>query len=71
MRFFMRTLASKLDDSVYECENGAEALLVYQEHHPEWTLMDWEMPVMDGLKAAHNLLKLNPAVENCHRNQLC
>ena len=34
-----------------ECEDGTGALKAYEEHRPDWTLMDLHMPGMDGLKA--------------------
>ena len=42
---------------VIECRDGAEALRVYAEHLPDWTLMDVEMPDMDGFTATRQILR--------------
>lgn len=39
-------------DTIYECENGREAIDLYSKHHPDWTLMDIKMDPVDGLLAA-------------------
>jgi CheY-like chemotaxis protein len=36
---------------VVECGDGREALAAYAHHQPDWTLMDVQMPELDGLKA--------------------
>ena len=35
---------------VIECDDGAE-VVAYDKHKPDWTVMDIQMPGMDGLKA--------------------
>lgn len=36
---------------VAEAENGAKAVDLFREHHPDVALMDLRMPVMDGVEA--------------------
>ena len=36
---------------IAEAINGEEALMLYREHHPDVTLMDIRMPVMNGFEA--------------------
>jgi two-component system chemotaxis response regulator CheY len=43
-----------------EASNGAEALQKYQELQPELVTMDIVMPVMDGIEATRQILKLDP-----------
>lgn len=40
--------------------NGAEAIKLCQQHKPEIVCMDMNMPVMDGLTALRNLMRLTP-----------
>jgi DNA-binding NarL/FixJ family response regulator len=40
--------------------NGAEAVQLFHLHHPDVTLMDLRMPVMDGIVATKKLLREDP-----------
>jgi CheY-like chemotaxis protein len=41
---------------VLECENGREAVSVYEIERPDWVLMDIDMPVLDGVSAAQEII---------------
>jgi len=45
---------------VAEAENGAEAVKAYQEHHPDVTLLDLRMPVMEGVEAVRRIREHDP-----------
>jgi len=51
---FRRALRSHLPGDtlkLVECGSGREAIEAFERHHPDWTLMDIQMPGMDGLAA--------------------
>ena len=52
---FLRVRISKMltgdGFEVVEAENGARAVMLYKEVHPDMVLMDITMPEMDGLSA--------------------
>jgi len=60
MRRLIRTLVGDLADAVYECEDGAQALAAYQQHQPDWVLMDIRMPTLDGISASHCITESDP-----------
>ena len=45
---------------VAEAENGQEAVDKYREHSPHVTLLDIDMPVMDGIEALKAIKGMNP-----------
>ena len=45
-----------------EAENGQQAVVKATELKPEIIILDWVMPVMDGLTAAREIVKLLPVV---------
>lgn len=51
MRTIVRTTLAEFDLDIVEAENGAEALeVVASGPLPDLILVDWHMPVMDGLE---------------------
>jgi CheY-like chemotaxis protein len=54
--FLLRDVAA----DIFECGDGAEALSAYAAHHPDWVLMDIEMPRMDGLAATREICAAYP-----------
>lgn len=59
----LRRLLEELDDLtvVAEAENGRQALTLSASEQPELVFMDIQMPVMDGLAAARELARQEPA----------
>ena len=61
---FLRMRISKMltgeGFAVTEAENGAKAVSLYQEIHPDVVLMDVTMPEMDGLAALKQIRGMDP-----------
>lgn len=60
MRQMIRRIVADLAADICECEDGAEAVALYQTTHPDWVLMDLEMPRMNGLLATQAILRTDP-----------
>ncbi|QLC21616.1 response regulator [Parasphingopyxis sp. CP4] len=52
-----------LDFSVAEAEDGSQALEHVQGESPDIVLLDWNMPVMDGMEFLHALRELKLATQ--------
>lgn len=50
VRKVTRRMMEAIGYTVYEAEHGEEALKVFAEHRPPLILLDWHMPVMNGLE---------------------
>ncbi|MBI9097953.1 MAG: response regulator [Spirochaetaceae bacterium] len=55
----MRFMLEKKDCEIYEATNGVEAVDLFQKVLPHLIFMDMQMPVMDGLKAAEEIRRLD------------
>jgi len=57
MREMLKELLSELTNSFLEVENGIEAVQKSKQFNPGLIIMDIEMPKMDGITAAKEILK--------------
>lgn len=60
MRRLIRSVVEDLAVNVHECEDGADALAAYEEHRPEWVVMDVEMNRKDGITATREIIEMHP-----------
>jgi two-component system chemotaxis response regulator CheY len=52
-------------DEIFECDNGKKAVEVYERYQPDWVLMDWEMPEMNGISAIRRIVSQYPQARIC------
>ena len=60
MRRLLGRVVSDLVSLVVECEDGADSIAAYEQHRPDWVLMDIEMQQTDGITATRDLMKVFP-----------
>jgi CheY-like chemotaxis protein len=60
MRSMIRAMIADISGDVFEAEDGARSLQAYEDHHPDWVLMDLMMPGMDGLAATEKMVQAHP-----------
>lgn len=63
MRGLIRDLVAPLADEVVECGDGAECVERFGALRPDWTVMDVQMPRLDGLSAARVLHERFPGAK--------
>ena len=52
-------------NEVFECNDGDQAYELYHMHRPDWVLMDWEMPRVDGITATRQIIADYPNANIC------
>ena len=60
MRRTLKAFVGELAEGVHECGDGREALAAYEQHRPDWVLMDIKMKEMDGLSATREIKSSYP-----------
>jgi len=60
IRCLIREILAAPDTEFFEACNGEEAVASHRSEHPDWTIMDIEMPVMDGFDATAAILTQSP-----------
>lgn len=65
VRELMRDYLPTTVEQVYECGDGDAAFALYQQHHPDWVLMDWQMPNTDGITAIREIIAEYPLANIC------
>ena len=60
VRRMIRELIEDIDSQIIECEDGGGAIAAYEQHHPDFVLMDVHMTPVDGLTASKEILHRYP-----------
>jgi CheY-like chemotaxis protein len=60
VRRMIRDLIEDIDSDIIECEDGGGAIAAYEQHHPDFVLMDVHMTPVDGLTASKEILRRYP-----------
>jgi DNA-binding NarL/FixJ family response regulator len=63
MRRMVKALVGDLFECIFECGDGAEAVLAYKEHCPDWVLMDIDLPEVDGISATRQIIAADPQAQ--------
>jgi CheY-like chemotaxis protein len=58
-REFLRILLELLGHKVVEAKDGFQAVEFTRQIHPDLVLMDMALPVMDGIRATHEIRKFD------------
>ena len=61
MRATLRMWLADLAAPITECDNGLDVCSCYAAHHPDWVLMDIDLPGQDGITATRELIAANPS----------
>lgn len=59
MRHLISSIVGDLAE-VFECEDGGQALSMYEQHRPNWVLMDVRMKDMNGIEATRQIISKYP-----------
>lgn len=60
MRRMIHDVIKPFAEEIFECGDGNEAIEIYNSVEPDWVLMDYEMPQVDGLTATRRIIEGNP-----------
>jgi len=60
MRRLIGRVVREFACELIECSDGAEAFAAYEQHQPDWVLMDIEMQKKDGLTATREICAAYP-----------
>jgi CheY-like chemotaxis protein len=65
MQRMLADVVSGRFEQIYQCNDGDQAFALYERHHPDWVLMDWQMPNKDGIAATREIMAEYPLAKIC------
>jgi DNA-binding NarL/FixJ family response regulator len=63
MRRMIRTVIQSVAEEIFECADGREAVETFNRICPDWVLMDFGMPQLDGLQATRQIMAGHPQAQ--------
>ena len=60
MRKTIKKVIARDGDEFIECSDGKDVLPLYEQHHPDWVLMDIGMKEVTGIEATESILAADP-----------
>ena len=60
VRRLLKRVIGTIANTIWECEDGADALGVYADRRPDVVLMDLRMQLVDGLAATRQIRQFDP-----------
>ena len=65
VRLLLRDYLPVSANEIFECTDGSQACSFFKKHRPDWVLMDWEMPKMNGITAIREIIAEFPKANIC------
>jgi DNA-binding NtrC family response regulator len=62
-RRLLRLMLTKAGYAVHVAESGSEAIEIYQAHHVNLSVVDLQMPVMDGITLLKEIRRIDPQAQ--------
>ena len=59
IRLLLSKIMAKLGFSVLEAEDGEDVVELTQTHEPDLVIMDWNLPILDGIDVLYKIRELN------------
>ena len=65
VRLLLRDYLPVSADEIFECTDGSQACSFFKKYQPDWVLMDWEMPNVNGITAIREIIAEFPKANIC------
>ena len=65
VRLLLRDYLPVSANEIFECTDGSQACSFFKKHLPDWVLMDWEMPNVNGITAIREIIAEFPKANIC------
>jgi len=63
IRELLKNICVDYFTKIFECEDGLDAVKIYEEEKPDWVLMDIKMKYLDGITATKQIIEKYPGAK--------